>query len=181
MRIPRLGAADLAGPRRRVRQASADRAQYGSHLDSAVVARVEGNPFIFWQPQVRHHSAFHLIWHGARRQAGLADVRLHDLRHSFASFRVNNGTSLYVVKDLLGHSDARTAQRYAHLADATLIHAVENITGSVLASRAGLPSSSTHYLHCILVMSVVAVPTLSCCTGKASQTAGNGVPCPMSS
>ena len=64
-------------------------------------------------------------WNRIRRHAGLADVRLHDLRHSFASFLVNQGVSLYVVQNLLGHSQIRMTQRYAHLAPQTLIDAAE--------------------------------------------------------
>ena len=52
------------------------------------------------------------------------DVRLHDLRHSFASFLVNGGVSLYVVQTLLGHAHVGTTQRYAHLSDETLLKAV---------------------------------------------------------
>jgi integrase len=64
-------------------------------------------------------------WNRIRRRAGLADVRLHDLRHSFASFLVNQGVSLYVVQNLLGHTQARMTQRYAHLASQTLLDAAE--------------------------------------------------------
>ncbi len=64
-------------------------------------------------------------WNRIRRRAGLADVRLHDLRHSFASFLVNQGVSLYVVQNLLGHSQIRMTQRYAHLAPQTLLDAAE--------------------------------------------------------
>jgi integrase len=49
----------------------------------------------------------------------------HDLRHSFASFLVNQGASLYVVQGLLGHTQARMTQRYAHLAPQTLLDAAE--------------------------------------------------------
>ena len=58
----------------------------------------------------------------------LDDVRIHDLRHSFASFLVNNGRSLYEVQKILGHSQARTTQRYAHLAHGTLIDAANAAT-----------------------------------------------------
>jgi site-specific recombinase XerD len=67
------------------------------------------------------------------------DLRLHDLRHSFASFLVNNNVSLYVVQNLLGHTQVRTTQRYAHLAQNTLNDAVElagNIIGTDLATIA---------------------------------------------
>lgn len=59
-------------------------------------------------------------WKKIRAQAGMPDLRLHDLRHSYASYLVNNGVSLYVVQELLGHSQPRTTQRYAHLPRSTL-------------------------------------------------------------
>lgn len=62
-------------------------------------------------------------WDTARQQAGLADVRIHDLRHSFASFLVNAGRSLYEVQKILGHTQIKTTQRYAHLSQDTLIDA----------------------------------------------------------
>lgn len=70
-------------------------------------------------------------WDVARRKAGLADVRIHDLRHSFASALVNEGMTLYDVKELLGHANIATTQRYAHLSRERLMEA---------ASKAG-----THY------------------------------------
>jgi integrase len=77
-------------------------------------------------------------WRRIRARAGLEDVRLHDLRHSFASFLVNEGVSLYVVQALLGHANARTTQRYAHLANDTLSDATVIVDGIVTAqSRAG--------------------------------------------
>lgn len=51
----------------------------------------------------------------ACKRAGLDGVRIHDLRHSFASFAVADGASLFLVGKLLGHASARTAERYAHL------------------------------------------------------------------
>ena len=57
--------------------------------------------------------------------------RLHDLRHSFASFLVNGGVSLYVVQGLLGHTQPRMTQRYAHLAQDTLLTAAE-VVGQVV-------------------------------------------------
>lgn len=55
-------------------------------------------------------------WIVARSYAGLNDVRLHDLRHSFASLAVNRGVSLPMIGKLLGHKVAATTQRYSHLA-----------------------------------------------------------------
>lgn len=59
-------------------------------------------------------------WDRLRKSIGLDDLRLHDLRHNYASTLVNSGESLYVVQHLLGHSSSRTTQRYAHLATDTL-------------------------------------------------------------
>ena len=74
-------------------------------------------------------------WDRIRRRAGLSDVRLHDLRHSFASFLVNQGVSLYVVQGLLGHADARMTQRYAHLAPQTLLDAAEVVSNVICGPR----------------------------------------------
>jgi integrase len=74
-------------------------------------------------------------WQRIRVRAGLPDLRLHDLRHSFASFLVNRGVSLYVVQGLLGHAHTRYTQRYAHLTPDTLRDAAEAV-GSVVAAAA---------------------------------------------
>jgi integrase len=62
-------------------------------------------------------------WDVARKRAGLPDVRIHDLRHSFASALVNEGMTLYDVKELLGHANISTTQRYAHLTQHRLMEA----------------------------------------------------------
>ena len=64
-------------------------------------------------------------WDNARKAAGLPDVRLHDLRHSMASNMVNSGRSIYEVAKVLGHSQLKTTQRYAHLSQETLLAAVD--------------------------------------------------------
>lgn len=66
-------------------------------------------------------------WDTARQRTGLPELRIHDLRHSFASFLVNAGRSLYEVQQLLGHADIRTTSRYAHLSRDRLKEAVESI------------------------------------------------------
>ena len=72
-------------------------------------------------------ASFFYSWDTARKQAGLPELRVHDLRHSFASFLVNAGRSLYEVQELLGHADIRTTSRYAHLSRERLREAVETV------------------------------------------------------
>ena len=63
-------------------------------------------------------------WNTARKAAHMPELRIHDLRHSFASFLVNSGRSLYEVQRLLGHTSSKTTQRYAHLSDTALLDAM---------------------------------------------------------
>jgi integrase len=81
------------------------------------------------------------VWHFVRDHAGLGkDARLYDLRHSFASIGAGSGLSLPIIGRLLGHTQARTTQRYAHLADDPLREATERI-GAVI-SGAGRPAAN---------------------------------------
>lgn len=64
-------------------------------------------------------------WTTAREAAGLPDLRIHDLRHSAASFMVNAGVDLFAVGKVLGHASYQSTQRYSHLANDTLLKAVE--------------------------------------------------------
>ncbi len=75
-----------------------------------------------------------MAWEQVRREAHIADVRLHDLRHSYASLLINRGETLYTVGALLGHSDVQTTARYAHLQDETLRRATEK-AGKALPKR----------------------------------------------
>src|SRR5262249_20784041 len=77
-------------------------------------------------------------WRQIKKHAGLDGVRLHDLRHSHASFGVGAGLGLPVIGKLLGHRQASTTARYAHLADSVARRASETV-GSVIAAALGQP------------------------------------------
>lgn len=64
-------------------------------------------------------------WDTARDEAGLPGLRVHDLRHSAASFMINAGIDLFAVGRILGHADHQSTMRYSHLANETLMQAVE--------------------------------------------------------
>ena len=73
-------------------------------------------------------------WHRIRAKAGLEGVRLHDLRHSFASIGAAGGLSLPMIGALLGHTQAATTQRYAHLAADPLKQATDMIGRRITAA-----------------------------------------------
>ena len=82
--------------------------------------------YIFANPHTQKpFKSFFFSWDAARKRAGIPELRVHDLRHSFASFLVNAGRSLYEVQELLGHADIKTTSRYAHLSRERLSAAVE--------------------------------------------------------
>ena len=92
------------------------------------VLRQKDNPYVFCgvkqgQPIINLQKP----WRRIRSMANLDDVRLHDLRHTFASVAVMNGMSLPIVGALLGHSKPQTTARYAHLASDPLLEAAELI------------------------------------------------------
>lgn len=67
-------------------------------------------------------------WATVKKQAGIPDVRLHDLRHTFASIVVSSGQSLPVVGALLGHTQAQTTARYAHLSQESLAQVLSGLS-----------------------------------------------------
>ncbi len=89
----------------------------------------QNTPWVFANPKTaKPYVSIFYAWNTARKKAGLPDVRIHDLRHSFASFLINNGRSLYEVQKLLGHTQIITTQRYAHLTQDTLLEAANTAT-----------------------------------------------------
>lgn len=101
-------------------------------LSQAAVAVIEGLPkiggcpYLLPNPKTRKpYDGMKRAWATARKEAGLGDFRLHDLRHSAASFMINGGTDLFTVGRILGHADHQSTMRYSHLANDTLLAAVE--------------------------------------------------------
>lgn len=78
-------------------------------------------------------------WQRLRNRAGLHDLRLHDLRHSFASLAIRDGIPLTVIGKLLGHALPETTARYAHLADDAVSDAARRVCGSI-AAKLGMSS-----------------------------------------
>lgn len=98
------------------------------------------SPWVFPRPNGKEHIASIFgLWRRIRADMGLHDLRLHDLRHSFASFLVNAGHSLYEVQRCLGHCDPKMTMRYAHLAQQTLVNAA-NAVGQVVQDASPTPS-----------------------------------------
>ena len=71
------------------------------------------------------------LWYRTRREAGIQDVRLRDLRHTHASHAVMNGVPVPVVSRLLGHTNVRMTLRYAHLGDREIVAAAERVGQSM--------------------------------------------------
>ena len=73
-------------------------------------------------------------WQAISRRAGLEGVRLHDLRHTYASYGAGSGLGLPIIGRLLGHTQAATTARYAHLDNDPLRRASESIGGQLAAA-----------------------------------------------
>ncbi len=99
--------------------------------------RFDGCPYLLPNPKTRKpYNTIKRAWATARDTAKLGDFHLHDLRHSAASFMINGGVDLFTVGRILGHADHQSTMRYSHLANDTLLAAVE-------AGAAGMQTPST--------------------------------------
>ena len=92
-----------------------------------------GSPFVFPSPSdpARPRSPDLALWYRVRREANIADCRLHDLRHTLASHAVMNGVPVPVVSRMLGHSNVRMTLRYAHLGDREIEAVAERVGQSI--------------------------------------------------
>lgn len=104
----------------------------------AKVDRLEGNPNVF--PAASGKGTFQgteKVWRKVRERAGFPSLRLHDLRHSFASVGLARGDALPVISAILGHADVKTTSRYAHLADDPVKKSAEDIAETISSAFAG--------------------------------------------
>jgi integrase len=101
----------------------------------ANMPRIEGNPYVFaGEREGGHVGNLTRTWYAIRAIAKLDGVRLHDLRHSFASVGAGGGLSLQLIGGLLGHSQPQTTARYAHLALSPLKQAAELVGQQISAA-----------------------------------------------
>ncbi len=111
----------------------------------ASIDRIGGSPFVFPATKgegLGHFEGVPKIWRQVRERASLPGVRLHDLRHSFASVAVAGGASLPIIGALLGHKHTATTQRYAHLSNDPLRRASDAVGGR-LAAAISAPSGTS--------------------------------------
>jgi integrase len=102
--------------------------------------RLAGNPHVLAGDRPgAHFIGIQKPWQRIRKLAALADLRLHDLRHAFASVAVASGDSLFIVGKILGHRQASTTERYSHLAPdpalAVATRTAERLTDLMGANR----------------------------------------------
>jgi integrase len=90
------------------------------------IHRVGRTPHLLPNPDtLKPFTSIKHAWQTARRDAGLGDLRIHDLRHSAASFMINAGIDLFAVGRVLAHADHKSTMRYSHIANETMLAAVE--------------------------------------------------------
>jgi integrase len=105
----------------------------------AGLPRLEGNPYVLG---ARRSTTFiEKPWRNIRVAAELDDVRLHDLRHAFASVAASAGMGLPIIGKMLGHTQAQTTQRYAHLASDPVKAAAAVVAERIAAAMRGKPSA----------------------------------------
>jgi len=109
----------------------------------AELERMADSPYVFpGRVTGGHLSDIQRLWTAVRHAANLSDVRLHDLRHGWASFAIGGGYSLYLTGKLLGHSRSETTARYAHLADDARKAMADNVSSVIDAALRGKKRST---------------------------------------
>jgi integrase len=110
------------------------------------IPRLEGNPYVICGERTGQHVVnLQKSWRRIRKAAQLDDVRLHDLRHSFASVAASGGQSLVVIGKMLGHSQPATTARYAHLADDPVKAASDAVGRHIAAAMERIPGELVEF------------------------------------
>ncbi|MBY0282520.1 MAG: tyrosine-type recombinase/integrase [Sphingomonas sp.] len=108
----------------------------------AELPRVKGNPYVIvGESKEKPRSDLKRPWKRITNYAALTDLRLHDLRHSFASVGVASNLGLSVVGKLLGHASPATTARYAHIADSAERRALNDIESTIAAAAGMIPTA----------------------------------------
>jgi integrase len=109
----------------------------------AAIPRMKENPHVIaGATKGAPRADLHRPWKAIRKAARLDGVRVHDLRHSFASFGAGASLGLPIIGKLLGHSQAATTQRYAHLDADPLRRAADKIGNSIAAAMEGIADAN---------------------------------------
>ena len=120
---------------------AADRSQRQGTGEEGVAAlpRKEDNPWVIAGSEAgRHLSNLNSPWLVVRKRAGLEDVRVHDLRHSFASRALALGERLTMIGKLLGHRQVQKTDRYGHLARESVKTSAARVAASIAADMQSL-------------------------------------------
>jgi integrase len=108
-------------------------------------SRLQDVPWVFPSDRAAgetHYQGIEKIWKKVRQKLDMPQLRIHDLRHSFAAVGATHGQSLPIIGAILGHREVSTTQRYAHLADMPVKKATDDITKLIALAMAGKPTSS---------------------------------------
>jgi hypothetical protein len=109
--------------------------------------RIEGNPFIIAGAKDGQRRAdLKKPWAAVAKLAGLQGLRIHDLRHSFASVGAGASLGLPILGKLLGHSQPATTARYAHLDADPMRRAIETVVAAIAGAMAGSQNSAGYGL-----------------------------------
>jgi integrase len=104
----------------------------------------KGAGWLFISPRSgKRYTTIAKAWLKLRAKAGLPKLRLHDLRHQYASFLVNSGRTLYEVQQILGHSDPSVTVRYAHLSLTSLKEAANSASNLIEGARRAVSSAQS--------------------------------------
>jgi integrase len=116
----------------------------------AAVPRLPENPYVIaGEVEGQHLTDLQRPWRRIRKLAGLEHVRIHDLRHTYASHALASGLDLVMVGKLLGHSQYQTTMRYIHLQDGQIREAAARVTDGMQFMLSPAPPPRTPYLRIV--------------------------------